>query len=226
MSLILCIETSTQACSVSLFFNDKLLANKQLISDQYTHAENLNPFIRELMSDSGHQLNDLNAVAVSQGPGSYTGLRIGVSAAKGFCYALEIPFITVDTLLLIAIAAKKKHQDDTLFFIPMIDARRMEVYASVYDNNLICIEDPHPVILDENSFKEFIDKGKVVFCGNGAEKCKTVFGDNPNVSFAEALHPLSSNMGEVAHMKFQKKDFADVAYFEPFYLKEFHTGMK
>jgi len=226
MPLILCIETSTHACSVALYEGNKLLIYRELITWRFAHAEKLNPFIGEIIRDSGQKWTELTAVAVSQGPGSYTGLRIGVSAAKGFCYALDIPLITVDTLLLIAKAAKQKYEEEELIFLPMIDARRMEVYTAAYDNNLNCIENVHPEIVDENSFKKFIEQKKVIFCGNGADKCRPVFQNNPNAVFAEALHPLASNMGEFANGKFMQKNFADVAYFEPFYLKEFHTGAK
>ena len=160
-----------------------------------------------------------DAVAVSAGPGSYTGLRIGVSSAKGLCYALGVPLIAVDTLQTIVVEAIKWVGDDILY-CPMIDARRMEVYTALFDGNAKRLTEVEAKIIDENSFREVLEEGRVVFCGNGADKCRQAIR-HPNAVFLDDIHPLSSNMLSVASDKLKSGTVEDTAYFEPFYLKEF-----
>ena len=160
-----------------------------------------------------------DAVAVSAGPGSYTGLRIGVSSAKGLCYALGVPLIAVDTLQTIVVEAIKRVDDDMLY-CPMIDARRMEVYTALFDGNAKRLTEVEAKIIDENSFREVLEEGRVVFCGNGADKCRQAIR-HPNAVFLDDIHPLSSNMLPAAADKLKSGAVEDTAYFEPFYLKEF-----
>lgn len=224
MSLILGIETATKMCSVALSDENGLLALKE-VGGEYSHAENLNLFVSDVCMQAGKELKDIDAVAVSKGPGSYTGLRIGVSAAKGFCTALDIPLISVDTLQAMALVGSKSllsgEIERGVLFSPMIDARRMEVYTALYDNEGNKIEDISAKIIDENSFEKELKSGKVVFFGDGAEKCREALESNPNAIFIEEVHPSAQYINEIALEKFNKKEFEDVAYFEPFYLKDF-----
>ncbi|MFL5765156.1 MAG: tRNA (adenosine(37)-N6)-threonylcarbamoyltransferase complex dimerization subunit type 1 TsaB [Bacteroidia bacterium] len=226
MSLILNIETATTACSVSLGQNGKLLALKELNAD-YTHAENLTLFIEEVMKQSGKKLSQLDAIAVSKGPGSYTGLRIGVSTAKGLCYALEKPLISIDTLrsLAFAVVGVEEWQADTLC-CPMLDARRMEVYCAVYDSGLNCIRETAAEIIDENSFSDLLKDRKVIFFGDGAAKCKEVLSKNANAGFIDNIFPSAKDLVALSESAFNHKQFEDLAYFEPFYLKDFVAGKK
>lgn len=216
MSLILGIETATKMCSVALSDENGLLAFKE-VGGEYSHAENLNSFIADICKDAGKELRDIDGIAVSKGPGSYTGLRIGVSAAKGFCFALNIPLISVDTLQ--AMAKSQNHQN--VLYCPMIDARRMEVYTALYDTEGNKIEDISAKIIDENSFKKEFKNNRIIFFGDGAEKCRTILESNPNAIFISDVHPSAKFINELAIEKFNKKEFEDVAYFEPFYLKDF-----
>jgi tRNA threonylcarbamoyladenosine biosynthesis protein TsaB len=177
----------------------------------------LNSFIADICKEAGKKLSDIDAVAVSKGPGSYTGLRIGVSAAKGFCFSLNIPLISVDTLQ--AMAKSQNHQN--VFFCPMIDARRMEVYTALYDAEGNKIEDISAKIIDENSFEKELKANKIIFFGDGAEKCRVVLESNPNAIFIENVHPSAKYVNELALEKYNNKEFEDLAYFEPFYLKDF-----
>ena len=216
MSIILGIETATKMCSVALSDGNGLLALKE-VGGEYSHAENLNLFVAEVCKQAGKELKDIDAIAVSKGPGSYTGLRIGVSAAKGFCIALDIPLISVDTLK--AMAKSQNHQNS--LFCPMIDARRMEVYTALYTANNDEVSAIEAKIIDENSYKKELEHGRIVFFGDGAEKCKTTFGNHPNAIFIEGISPSAKFVNELAFEKFKRKEFEDVAYFEPFYLKDF-----
>lgn len=221
MALLLHIETATTNCSVSLAESGKLLGLKEHASPQYSHAEELHLFIQQMMKESGKSLADLSAVAVSKGPGSYTGLRIGVSAAKGLCYALDIPLISVATLESLA-----RHQEDQEgFIIPVLDARRMEVYSSVYTSDIQEVREIRAEIIDENSFADFLDKNMCHIIGPGAQKCSEIIKHENAVFYAEAL-PSANEMLATAYAKWEKKSFEDVAYFEPFYLKEFITTAK
>jgi tRNA threonylcarbamoyladenosine biosynthesis protein TsaB len=216
MALILNLETATKNCSVSISENGKIIALKELNTGGYSHAEMLHPFIEEVLKEIDKGLSDIDAVAVSKGPGSYTGLRIGVSAAKGICFGNEIPLIAIKTLE--SLASSQKGKDYTL--IPMLDARRMEVYASVFNSDIEEIRKTEAEIIDENSYSEYLEKGKVLFFGDGAEKCKDII-KHENAEFVDDIFPSAKDMGDIAEKLFIEKKFEDSAYFEPFYLKDF-----
>jgi tRNA threonylcarbamoyladenosine biosynthesis protein TsaB len=218
MALILNLETATTNCSVSLARNGEVLALKEHNTPNYSHSEQLHVFIQEVLKDASMSMTDLDAIAVSKGPGSYTGLRIGVSAAKGLCFSLDIPLISVPTLSSMAEQVNKGSFD---FIIPVLDARRMEVYSSVFDNSLKEIRETRAEIVDELSFQEFIEKGKVLIIGSGAEKCKKPLENQKMVSFDTTIVPSAREMGGLSYDKFISKAFEDVAYFEPYYLKDF-----
>ena len=218
MSIILGIETSTKICSVAISDGDKLLALKEE-GGEYSHSEKLTVFIQEILKEAGLKLGDIDAVAVSKGPGSYTGLRIGVSVAKGFCYALNKPLIAIDTLQAMALGMSKVEQSS--LYCPMIDARRMEVYTALYDGNNNLVEPVSAKIIDSTSFAESLKKNKVIFFGDGSEKCKEALGENTNAIFSEKGLPSAQFINQIALEKFNKKEFEDVAYFEPYYLKDF-----
>ncbi len=209
-------------CSVSIGKDGQLLALKELNGD-YTHAENLTLFIEDVVKQAGIQLSDLDAIAVSKGPGSYTGLRIGVSTAKGLCYSLDKPLIAINTLEHLSLALSEG--EDSLL-CPMIDARRMEVYCAVYDSNGNEIVPTAAEIIDENSFADLLKKGKLVFFGDGAAKCKETFFSNSNAVFIDDIYPSAKNMIPLSEKAFNAKQLEDVAYFEPFYLKDFVAGKK
>jgi len=216
LSLILNIETATKNCSVSIAKNGKVLAIKELNNGQYSHAEVLHPFILEVLKEANIHLQQIDAVAVSKGPGSYTGLRIGVSAAKGLSFSLHKPLLSVDTLTSLAHAV---HIDEGVI-IPMIDARRMEVYAAVFDNNYQQIRSIKADIVDETTYLPYLEQGKVYFLGDGSQKCKQLI-NHKNAVFVEDKHPSSKEMAALSYEKYQNNDTEDVAYFEPFYLKDF-----
>jgi tRNA threonylcarbamoyladenosine biosynthesis protein TsaB len=220
VSLILNIETSTTVCSVALAEDEKLLAIKEE-NKGYTHAEKITLFIQEVLSQSGKKVSDLNAVAVSNGPGSYTGLRIGASTAKGLCYALNIPLIGVDTLKALAVKCGDSitvTKSDLL--CPMIDARRMEVYCALFDSAFNNIQPVSARIIDENSFADFLAQQKVYFFGDGASKCKALLAHQKNAVFIDGLGPSAATMISLSHQKFLNKEFEDTSLYEPFYLKE------
>jgi len=218
MAIILHIETATTNCSVSIAKDGKLLVLKEHNSVGYSHAEQLHVFIGEATAEAGLDLSKIDAVAVSKGPGSYTGLRIGVSAAKGLCFALEVPLISIPTLASLAhqISSKK---DEAI--VSVLDARRMEVYSAIFDSDFNQIKETEAKIIDEASYKEVINQyEKVHFIGSGAEKIKnTLSGDN--LSFVTDAIPSAKEMCQLAHQKFLQNNFEDVAYFEPYYLKDF-----
>jgi len=213
---ILNIETSTKNCSVSISKDGSLLAIKELNNGNYSHAEVLHPFINAVLEEAQIKISDLDAVAVSKGPGSYTGLRIGVSAAKGLCFAQNIPLISIETLTSLAHATKV--EDGVI--IPMLDARRMEVYAAVYNSEYDQVREIKAEIIDEDSYSEYLEKGKVYFLGDGAEKCKEMI-KSTNAIFIDDAFPSANELCELAYGKYKKNDIEDVAYFEPFYLKDF-----
>ncbi len=216
---ILAVETTTTVCSVALAENNRILAKKS-VDNGYSHAENVTPFIQSLLHQAGISTKQLSVVAVSQGPGSYTGLRIGVSTAKGLCYALNIPLIAVDTLKAMTLGVKHQPYD---FFVPMIDARRMEVYAAVYDKNLNPIQTVRPEIITEQSFRSLLQQGKTVFFGNGASKCKDII-EHPNACFdTQNGLPDAQNIARLAFEKYKNRQFENLAYFEPLYLKAFQA---
>jgi len=228
MAVILNIETSTEICSVSLAKNGELLFEKE--SDEgMNHSALLTVFISEIFDENKFSIKDIDAVAVSKGPGSYTGLRIGVSVAKGLCYALEKPLIALNTLDAMAdYTARNIHNfinigaDNNVLLCPMIDARRMEVYTALYNQNGETIKPVDAKIIDEKSFLEYFEKHKILVFGNGAEKCKK-FITNQNALFGGPSKTSARFMQYLVESKYNKKEFEDLAYFEPFYLKNFVT---
>lgn len=215
MALILNIETATKNCSVALTKDGVTLAIREVATQNFSHAEKLHVFIEELFSATHLKLHDLNAIAVSQGPGSYTGLRIGVSAAKGLCYALSVPLIAVDTLELLA----RKIKITEGIIVPMIDARRMEVFCAFFDTNYNRIRETKAEIIDETSYSEISETLHLI--GDGAMKFKDVLTDTKFQYYPEIEFPSATEMAQVSFQKFQNSQFEDVAYFEPFYLKDF-----
>ena len=213
---ILNIETATTNCSVSISKNGKTVVLKEDNDKSYSHAERLHVYIDEALKEAGIKSADLSAIAISKGPGSYTGLRIGVSAAKGLCFALDKPLIAVPTLE--ALAHQVELEDGIV--ISMLDARRMEVYSAIYDSNYKEIRETQAQILDENAFAENLQNGKVYFIGNGVEKTKTLIS-HPNAIFVDDKLPSANDMSALAFHKFNNNDVEDVAYFEPYYLKDF-----
>lgn len=219
MAYILNIETATKNCSVSLAKNGETVLCKEIAEQGYSHAEKLHVFIEEILKESGIGAKDLGAISISKGPGSYTGLRIGVSTAKGLCYALGIPLIAVDTLQVLA----KKAAVQNGLIVPMIDARRMEVYSAVFDVNHNKIREVQAEILKEESYSEMTED--IYFIGDCQEKCKTVLTKDNFHFIPEIIFPSANEMSALSYKKFTENDFVDVAYFEPFYLKDFmiHT---
>jgi tRNA threonylcarbamoyladenosine biosynthesis protein TsaB len=215
---ILNIETATKNCSVALAKNGETILCKEISELGYSHAEKLHVFIEEICNENSIQLKDLQAIAVSKGPGSYTGLRIGVSAAKGFCYALDIPLISVDTLAVLASQAVSIAKENDLI-TPMIDARRMEVYSAIFNNKLEKVREIEAQIIDENSFASI--ENTVYFIGDSSEKAKAVLTKSNFIFLDEIVYPSAKDMSAISFQKFLNKDFEDVAYFEPFYLKDF-----
>ncbi|MGC4040084.1 MAG: tRNA (adenosine(37)-N6)-threonylcarbamoyltransferase complex dimerization subunit type 1 TsaB [Flavobacterium sp.] len=218
MTYILNIETATKNCSVSLSKNGETVLCKEIAEQGYSHAEKLHVFIEEILEESGIPISVLKAVAVSKGPGSYTGLRIGVSTAKGLCYALGLPLISVDTLQILA----HKVTIENGLIVPMIDARRMEVYSAVFDNNHKRIMEVQAEILTENSYAEMTED--IYFIGDCQDKCKTVLTKDNFHFLPEIVFPSANEMSALSFEKFNKSEFEDVAYFEPFYLKDFLFG--
>lgn len=218
MPLILHIETSSFNCSVCLSKGDKILAAKEDFTG-FTHAENIAVFTQEVLNLTGIKLADIDAVSVSEGPGSYTGLRIGLSFAKGLCYALNKPLIAISTLQQLATKAMDSVNDKDGIYLPMIDARRMEVYSAAYDFSMKEITPPQAVVLNENSYSELSENKKTYCFGDGAEKFVNGF-PNLKLHLIDNILPSSLSMVKLGVNKFQQKQFEDVAYFEPFYLKE------
>lgn len=224
MALILNIETSTDICSVCISDNDNILNYKE-IKDEKSHASKLGLFIEELFKDLGIQAKKLDAVAVSRGPGSYTGLRIGVSTAKGIAYAIEKPLISIDSFKALSrkVIKELEKQNENLsktLFCPMIDAKRMEVYTSLFDNNLENIEKISAKNIDTDSFQKYLETRKIYFFGNGAEKCKPILNSR-NAFFIDNINPSSLNMVIDSYERYMTRKFEDIAYFEPYYLKDF-----
>lgn len=218
MAYILNIETATKNCSVSLAKNGVTVLCREIAEQGYSHAEKLHVFIEELFKETGMSLQELAAIAVSKGPGSYTGLRIGVSTAKGLCYALGVPLISVDTLQVLA----KKVSVENGWIVPMIDARRMEVYSAVFDAKHDKVKEVQAEILTEESYAQMTEP--VYFVGDCQDKCQTVLTQANFHFLPEIVFPSANEMSALSFEKFSKKDFEDVAYFEPFYLKDFLTG--
>ena len=222
MALILGIETTTKNCSVALFSDGIVIAEKERISDGYMHAELLNLFVQDVIDSANITLNKVEAVALSMGPGSYTGLRIGTSTSKGLCYALDIPLIGISTLKAMAFTMAKNK--NSAIYCPMIDARRMEVFSALYDTNNKEIRGVQADIVDKNTYSEFLTN-EILFFGDGSLKCQEIIS-HKNAKFVKGIYPSAKNLGILAKAKFEKKDFEDVAYFEPYYLKDFVAGRK
>ncbi|MBR5102769.1 MAG: tRNA (adenosine(37)-N6)-threonylcarbamoyltransferase complex dimerization subunit type 1 TsaB [Muribaculaceae bacterium] len=222
MANILCIETSTAVCSSALLSDGQVIEHHENY-DGYTHSTLLSRFVEQELDHLKRNEMHLDAVAVSIGPGSYTGLRIGLSEAKGLAFGADVPLIGVDTLQLLAVSAMfSEFYDDDVLYVPMIDARRMEVYCGVYDNGLNAVVAPAPMIITEDSFATLLSTRTMVFCGNGAEKTKGVINSS-NAVFSSVEHPLALNMGALAEKAYRESDFIDVAYSTPKYLKEYNA---
>ncbi len=216
MAYILNIETATTNCSVSLSFEGETLVLKEDYNNNYSHAERLHIYIDDVLKEANIKSSQLDAIAVSKGPGSYTGLRIGVSAAKGLCFALNKPLIAISTLEALA------HQVNISegIIVPMLDARRLEVYSAIFDANYEQIRETQAQVLDETSFASYLDKNRVTFIGNGVAKTKELI-THENAIFIEDKLPSANEMSQLAYHKYKINDIEDVAYFEPYYLKDF-----
>jgi tRNA threonylcarbamoyladenosine biosynthesis protein TsaB len=218
---ILYIETSSKNCSVAISDNEEILCVCEEVSENYKQSESLHSFVEWALEGAGISIKEIEAVSLGQGPGSYTGLRIGASSAKGFCYGLKVPLIAINSLESMIEPFLGKNYD---YIVPLIDARRMEVYTAVYDG--ATGEEITPTeakVLDENSFKELRDK-KILFVGDGAAKTKEII-KLPNAEYNENIYPSAQYLIKKTLRKIDQKDFEDIAYFEPFYLKDFH-GVK
>lgn len=224
MSCILHIETSTSACSVAVSEDGQVVFKKEDLNGP-SHAVSLGVFVDEALSFADSHAMPLDAVAVSCGPGSYTGLRIGVSMAKGICYGRDLKLIGLPTLKVQCVPVLLYHDElpEDALLCPMIDARRMEVYAAIYNRALKTVRDISADIVDENSYREFLDRHPVYFFGDGAAKCKEKI-THPNAHFIDGIRPLASMMFPLAEKAVAEGKYEDVAYFEPFYLKEFVAG--
>jgi len=221
MSTIINIETSTEVCSVALCKDNEVIALKEN-KEGLNHAKLVTIFVEALLEEAKLDIKEIDAISISKGPGSYTGLRIGVSTAKGLCYGAQIPMIGINTLQAISVEAIKRAEniDKDTWFCPMIDARRMEVFCAFFDTNNKQQEDIKAVIVDQDSFKEILNERKVVFFGNGAEKCKETI-THKNAIFIDNIRNSAANMAALSNEAFKNQSFEDVAYFEPFYLKDF-----
>ena len=215
MAYILAIETATKNCSVALAKDGVTILCKEIAEEGYSHAERLHVFIEQLLAELELSYKDLSAIAVSQGPGSYTGLRIGVSAAKGLCYALDIPLIAIDTLA--SLASQVNVEEG--FIVPMIDARRMEVYSAIFNAKHEKVRAIRAEILTSESFSE--TNSTIYFIGDCAEKSKTVLNQNNHVYLDGIIYPSAKDISVMGYQKYKRSDFVDVAYFEPYYLKDF-----
>jgi len=218
MASILCIETATTNCSIALSVNGDVEVLIEDKSKQFSHAERLHTFIEQVLVEANISKNSLDAIAVSKGPGSYTGLRIGVSAAKGLCFALDIPLISIPTLESLALQV----QPDKGVIVSMLDARRMEVYSAVFSSEGNQVRETQAEILTENSFTQYLEKEPVLFIGPGAEKFEPIC-QHKNATFLNDTLPSAYQMAALAEAKYKISDIENVAYFEPYYLKDFLT---
>ena len=216
--MLLCIETSGKNCSVALFEGLQLVSIREVHTEQFSHSENLHVFIEQVLKESNLQPKAIKAIAISAGPGSYTGLRIGVATAKGLCYGWDIPLIALPTLRILAEQVSYEFTDIE-YIIPMIDARRMEVFTSVYSHDFSPILGERAEILTESTFDTYLNKGKTIFLGDGITKFQAIC-KHKNAYFWENKFPSAKQMGRLALEKYQSQAFEDIAYFEPFYLKE------
>ena len=216
--MLLCIETSGKNCSVALFEGLQLVSIREVHTEQFSHSENLHVFIEQVLKESNLHPKAIKAIAISAGPGSYTGLRIGVATAKGLCYGWDIPLIALPTLCILAEQVTYEFTDIE-YIIPMIDARRMEVFTAVYSHDFSPILGERAEILTESTFDTYLNKGKTIFLGDGITKFQAIC-KHKNAYFWENKFPSAKQMGRLALEKYQAQAFEDIAYFEPFYLKE------
>ena len=216
--MLLCIETSGKNCSVALFEGLQLVSIREVHTEQFSHSENLHVFIEQVLKESNLQPKAIKAIAISAGPGSYTGLRIGVATAKGLCYGWDIPLIALPTLRILAEQVSYEFTDIE-YIIPMIDARRMEVFTAVYSHDFSPILGERAEILTESTFDTYLNKGKTIFLGDGITKFQAIC-KHKNAYFWQNKFPSAKQMGRLALEKYQAQAFEDIAYFEPFYLKE------
>lgn len=220
MATILSIETSTPVCSAAIARDGQVIDYRESF-DEKSHATSLTLFIEDLLNKNKIKAEKLDAVAVSQGPGSYTGLRIGVSVAKGICYALNAKLLAIDTLKAMALMADEHLKNNVPnFYCPMIDARRMEVYTALFDTNFDNHSETQALIIDGYQLNDLLENNTIAFFGDGAMKCQSVI-TSPNAIFIDKVYPSARYMATLAHEAFMQNQFKDVAYFEPFYLKDF-----
>jgi tRNA threonylcarbamoyladenosine biosynthesis protein TsaB len=227
MSLILCMDTATSVCSVALAKNSKVLSVRES-TEEKAHASYLGVFIEQVLHDAAMNINQLDAVAVSKGPGSYTGLRIGVSTAKGICYGADIPLISVETLQIMAYGMCREVVNefahdffaDSALYCPMIDARRMEVYTALFDFKNKKVKATEAIVVQEHSFDSFLQESQIVFAGNGVEKCKSLLSSK-NALYMDNFKHSALYMTDIVQKAYHDGKFEDLAYFEPYYLKEF-----
>ncbi|MBL4655502.1 MAG: tRNA (adenosine(37)-N6)-threonylcarbamoyltransferase complex dimerization subunit type 1 TsaB [Bacteroidia bacterium] len=224
MALLLHIETATKVCSIALSNENEIIGIKET-NEQKSCSNVITVFINDLLIENEINPKELDAIVVSQGPGSYTGLRIGVSTAKGLCYSLDKPLIAINTLESMANGIIKETEITKFLLCPMIDARRMEVFTALFDNQLKQIESTSAKVLDKCSYLDQLKNNSIIFFGDGCAKFQNLISDNNNAKFIEGYELSASSMVELALEKFKKSKFEDVAYFEPFYLKEF-KGVK
>lgn len=228
MAKILNIETSTSVCSVALSVDGEVV-NIQESFTKNSHAELITMFSQKVVAGAGLKFSNLDAVSVSKGPGSYTGLRIGVSTAKGFCFGLNIPLISIGTLAAMATGMRKKSnslaESNNTLFCPMIDARRMEVYTALFSNNMDEVKQTTAKIIDKESFSDQLSSYKIIFGGDGAAKCKDMLDYQSNAIFMADFHPSAAYLSTIVEQKFRDKEYEDTAYFEPYYLKDFVAGI-
>ena len=222
MACILHIETSTNVCSVAVSEDGQCICEQKAQGEQGASAESLGTMVDEALSFTDNHAIPFDAVSVSCGPGSYTGLRIGVSMAKGICYGRDLKLIAVPTLelLCVPLLLGERIKEDNALLCPMLDARRMEVYAALYDRGLKTVRDVSADIVEADTYKQWLDERPIYFFGNGAEKCKDII-IHPNAHFIEGIEPLAKWMQPLAERRFLNEQFEDVAYFVPFYLKDF-----
>lgn len=223
MATILSIETSTNVCSVAVAEDNHVIFHKEDFEGP-SHAVQCGLFVEEALSFAESHAIPLDAVAISEGPGSYTGLRIGTSMAKGVAYGRNVPLLAIPTLQLLCVPVLLYHEyiPENSLLIPMIDARRMEVYSAVYDRTLNEIRKIQADVVEAETYIEYLNRGPVIFFGNGSDKCKNVIV-HPNAFFIENIHPLASNAAPLAEQRLRRGDLASTAYFEPFYLKDFQA---
>ena len=225
MIYILHIETSTKVCSVALSLNGQLVQYQTIVADGFVHSEKLNGLIEQVVNDAEIEFKQLNAISVSGGPGSYTGLRIGVSTAKGLCYALNIPLIAIDSIECIVRWAKSNFPNYSGLYCGMIDARRMEVFSAIYSANLTLVKPLSADELDENSYSKYTESNQILLCGDGALKLNELWANRTQFVFSEILSDARGQV-EQAFYLYKTAQFVDTAYYEPYYLKDFIAGTK